>query len=1157
MLIRHLAVVIACAGLTVGGPFVASALADAGQPTAAALFEQGTAQYEAGELEAARQTLRGLDQMQLPPDQRRSYYLMLQAIDQTLNASGDGERDAAPTNGAAPATAQEESPGETPADRLAEADRVAADDPAAAVALYRAIIDDPETAASIRALAEARLAHTQRRINADITAVRAMIDEAARDLEGGDDAAAAARLRAVRDSGVRLGWFDQQRVERQLALIEERRADAGVTRAPAPAAAEPMAERRSVERRDTRAATEDRDPNVLYLTPDAANGARETSPTPVEAPRTAEGEASPEAAEPVEAERAGQVTAVARAAEEAEPAEQAQDDLLARARLLYAQQVFAEGQEAEQAGQLALAEKKFADALALDRDNEKYKARLEAVRSRRNAQLAPDTVLQRFESERRLRAEAAEAEYRSLMNEARRLGEQGNFSAALDAVAAAKLKVDNNRRFLTPARYAELRARAEDLSSELFQRQNAFVRRQAEQQQEEVQQNLEVSRAEAEQEREEEVQRLLRRAMNLRKDMKYDEALKLLDQALFLDSTNIAAQGMKEAIEDAKILVEGRELRRRKRLMQSENRLNTLEASIPYQDLITYPADWPELTKTRLAGLDITGGESEVNRRVSQELQQPVPIEFQANQFSNVIEYLRNTTGVDFFVNWSVLEAIGVERDSPITLKLSNVPAEQALRLVLQQVGSEFDPVDYSIIEGVVHISTERDLKKTTDIRVYDIRDLLVQVPNFTDAPEFDLTEALSETAAGGGGGGASQIFSDEEEEDDELPTREELIQQITLLIQDTVGNPDDWLVGDSSLSELNGNLIVRTTASNHRNIIGLLSQLRETRAIQISVESRFLVVDDNFLEEIGVDLDFQINDVGGGFGPIGVAQDSVSLAQRVGGALTPNTFAGQSSATEPGVFIPGQGFVPQGGVLGEAPNTGRSLDLNVSYLDDIEVNLLVHATQANKRAVSLTAPRVTFFNGQRAYVVVARQITFISDLEPIPDAIGFDVTLSVVNSGVVLDVEGTISADRRYVTLTLRPSLATLIEPIDTFEIVGVETGDGDDDDQQDIVFTGLIQAPEIEITSVRATVSVPDRGTLMLGGQRLVGESEVEAGVPVLSKIPILNRFFTNTSTVKDERTLLILIKPTIIIQGEEEERNFPGLTDDPEGYNVGRSF
>jgi type II secretory pathway component GspD/PulD (secretin) len=57
---------------------------------------------------------------------------------------------------------------------------------------------------------------------------------------------------------------------------------------------------------------------------------------------------------------------------------------------------------------------------------------------------------------------------------------------------------------------------------------------------------------------------------------------------------------------------------------------------------------------------------------------------------------------------------------------------------------------------------------------------------------------------------------------------------------------------------------------------------------------------------------------------------------------------------------------------------------------------------------------------------------------------------------------------------------------------------------------------------------------------------EIEVETGVPILSKIPIINRFFTNRVTSKDEQSLLLLIRPEVIIQEENEDILFPGLSD-----------
>jgi general secretion pathway protein D len=67
---------------------------------------------------------------------------------------------------------------------------------------------------------------------------------------------------------------------------------------------------------------------------------------------------------------------------------------------------------------------------------------------------------------------------------------------------------------------------------------------------------------------------------------------------------------------------------------------------------------------------------------------------------------------------------------------------------------------------------------------------------------------------------------------------------------------------------------------------------------------------------------------------------------------------------------------------------------------------------------------------------------------------------------------------------------------------------------------------------------VSVPDGGTLLLGGQKITAEIEKEVGVPILSKIPILGMVFSNRSKVRDSRILLILVKPTVILQEEREK-------------------
>ena len=218
---------------------------------------------------------------------------------------------------------------------------------------------------------------------------------------------------------------------------------------------------------------------------------------------------------------------------------------------------------------------------------------------------------------------------------------------------------------------------------------------------------------------------------------------------------------------------------------------------------------------------------------------------------------------------------------------------------------------------------------------------------------------------------------------------------------------------------------------------------------------------------------------------------------------------------------------------------TTPSMSVQGTFLDDFQVDFLIQATQAHEATRSLTAPRITRFNGQTAYVTVSTQQAYIADLEPIvaENVVTFNPVLATVPTGSVLEVTGTVSADRRYVTLEVSPQIAALNGFTNYFITVEEVDAEG-----EPTTGSGFIQLPNVTIQELRTTVSVPDGGTLLLGGQRVSGQLEREKGVPLLSKVPGINRFFTNRGMIRDETTLLILVRPKIIIQREEEEKWFP---------------
>ena len=94
--------------------------------------------------------------------------------------------------------------------------------------------------------------------------------------------------------------------------------------------------------------------------------------------------------------------------------------------------------------------------------------------------------------------------------------------------------------------------------------------------------------------------------------------------------------------------------------------------------------------------------------------------------------------------------------------------------------------------------------------------------------------------------------------------------------------------------------LIIKHTAEVHEQVADLLRQLRRLQDLQVSVEVRFITVQDTFFEYIGVDFDFQIqSDTVGKHTTFAVPNPTTSLFPIPG--LTTGTITGTSTSTSTG----------------------------------------------------------------------------------------------------------------------------------------------------------------------------------------------------------------------------------------------------------------
>ena len=136
-----------------------------------------------------------------------------------------------------------------------------------------------------------------------------------------------------------------------------------------------------------------------------------------------------------------------------------------------------------------------------------------------------------------------------------------------------------------------------------------------------------------------------------------------------------------------------------------------------------------------------------------------------------------------------------------------------------------------------------------------------------------------------------------------------------------------------------------------------------------------------------------------------------------------------------------------------------------------------------------------------------------------------------------------TITTDKKYVILSINTSLSDVRLSSGLSNTV-VEFIEG-----QPIELN--FDVPEQQSTSIQTRIIVPDKGTILLGGLTLSALQEKEMGVPVLSKIPILGRLFSNRSEVKDKQVLLVLVKPTIILKDEAEADAIAAISEEVPRY------
>ena len=604
----------------------------------------------------------------------------------------------------------------------------------------------------------------------------------------------------------------------------------------------------------------------------------------------------------------------------------------------------------------------------------------------------------------------------------------------------------------------------------------------------------------------------------------YETSRTFAERALRIDPRNEDAMDLSDASFKAGLERDNEDFIRRKRVRYQEWEQELQALQVPVTGVLNIDEDyWAQITEIRQPRTAIVGDgdldalDSRLIRQLSETVVPGLVVE-EEESLTVVIEQIRATTNLDILVDPPAEEA-ALSEGAIFDLRLTNAqPANQVLNLVTDLAGPD---VVWSIEHGAVLITTRDKAAGQLILRHHDISDLTLTLPNF-QAPRIDrlrLFEELEDDDGGGPFGGLDDASTQLESD-----TLEELVRNNV--------RPETWdEIEGVSLGLYNETtMIVRHSVDVQREVQAFLEDLRRFNSMMVTIDTRFLTVTDNYLQEIGVEWR-GIDNPGAPFTDLddftSGLEDNSSLGFDNGGTgVDGGNQAGPPSAGfffddgEDGSFAGSTSNIFND-ALGSALSTVGGFTAQWQILDDSQLSFILRAVESSSQIEVVNTQTLSVYNSQQAAVSVINQQAYVQDFD-VEVATGIsiaDPVINVLTEGVSLQVTPTVHHDRQSLTLEVQPTVAQVIALTPFATNLANAIG-------SPVEFV----LPELRVQSLKTTASIPDGGTILIGGLSSVLNVERRAEVPFLANIPLLGFFFKEEGYSNEKESLMILMKAWI---------------------------
>ncbi len=449
-----------------------------------------------------------------------------------------------------------------------------------------------------------------------------------------------------------------------------------------------------------------------------------------------------------------------------------------------------------------------------------------------------------------------------------------------------------------------------------------------------------------------------------------------------------------------------------------------------------------------------------------------------------------------------------------ITANLENIPYDEALEIVMAQVGASKRISENLILFADRAVLQSRDMARAVESAQRDETAPLVSEAiqlNFAKASEVRDLLLLGDSS---GAGARKQIASGQSAGGQFVSSSNSQAQ-----VSGTAQSGSVDLAGSSSRTStsgvtsdktgsLSGVLSSRGVMNVHAesnklfvtDIAVVIERIREmVRAIdipprQVLIEARIVRADNSFGRSLGLRLGY--NDVsstvpgrgigtrlgGNNYATVGTTgSDLLALTgQSSGGGAT----LGQVGSAAPQINLPSL----------SSPTGQFAISVFNSSLTKF-INLELQASENEGRTTNISSPRVVTADNLEAKIERGTKVPYSTASSNGTNTQFIDAKLS----------------------LTVKPQIAPNGTVILDLSVTNDTVGEG--------------SPPSINTTNLKTKVTVENGGTVVLGGVITDDTANTESRIPYLSDIPYIGNFFKSTNTIRSKGELLIFITPRVM--------------------------